>query len=198
VPNVVQSIAYFRQAIAADSTFARAHAALSLAYVVLGNYVADPRDTLPPLIRARAERALALDSTLADVQLAYAGSLAVGLQFESSVRHYRRALEIDPASGDVRLAYGFQLLTSGNGDDAIRELREAVRLDPLVPSARAALALAYLFARRYPEAIAASQALVAQLPQFPLGYYSLAVALAMQGQADSAVRVMERTFARRK
>jgi serine/threonine-protein kinase len=191
--NVAQSIAYFQKAIAVDPRFARAHAALANAYAVLRVYAPDPRDSLALLARASANRAMALDSTLAMSQAAMAQSQMTSLQFDSSEVHFRRALALDPTSGETHLAFGFQQLATGHTDVAIREFQEAVRLDPLVKSAHSALAMALVFARRFPEAIAESRRLVAVDSTFPLSYLPLALAQAAGGHGDSAVVTLERS-----
>src|SRR5262249_14364429 len=53
--NVLRSVEYFKQAIARDSNFARAHAGLAMAYAVTISYVPDPKDTIPALIAASAQ-----------------------------------------------------------------------------------------------------------------------------------------------
>jgi len=191
--NVTRSIDYFRQAIALDPKFARAYAGLSTSYHVLLTYVFDPTDSLPPLARANAERALALDSTVADAHVAMGLVLNGDLAFVEAGSHYRRAIALEPANGGAHLGYGFERLASGHTDDALREFREAVRLDPLVKSARSALSLALVFARQFPEAIAESQRLLTVDSTFALTFIPLSLAQAMSGQPDSAVGTLERT-----
>ena len=191
--NVTRSIDYFRQAIALDPKFARAYAGLSTSYRVLQTYVLDPTDTLPPLARANAERALALDSTVADVHVAMGLVLTGDLAFAEAGSHYRQAIVLEPANGGAHLGYAFEQLASGHTDDAVREFREAVRLDPLVKSARAGLSLALVFARQFPDAIAESQRLLTVDSTFALTFIPLSLAQAMSGQSDSAVRTVERS-----
>lgn len=192
-PNVTRAIAHFQEAIAVDPAFARAYAALSQAYSVLRNYVADPADSLATLGRANADRAIKLDSTLADAHVALAGALDMALRYDSAEAHYRRGLALDPTNSNAHLAYGFEQLSAGRTDNAIREIQEALRLDPLVKSARSALALSYVFARRFPDAIAESRALLAVDSTFPLVYLPLSAALVLSGHADSAAHTLERS-----
>ena len=150
--NVSRSIVYFQQAIARDPTFARAYASLAFAYQVLGVYVPDPTDSTTPLVEASARRALTLDSTLADVQLATALALGRESRFPEAEAHYRAALRVEPSNQFAHHSFGVMLNSIGRTGDAIAELREATRLDPLAPSAGTALAAALTDARRFPEA----------------------------------------------
>ncbi|HUQ83631.1 MAG TPA: protein kinase [Gemmatimonadaceae bacterium] len=190
--NVARSIGLFQQAIGRDPTFARAYAALSSAYAVLGVYVPDPADSTTPLIKASALRAVTLDSTLADAQLAIASALARDYRFADAEAHFRAALRIEPSNQSAHHALGGMLVNVGRTGDAIDELREATRLDPLAKSAGTMLAEAFIDARRFPEAENEARRVLAIDSTFPLGIFSLGLAQALGGQPDSAVRTLER------
>jgi serine/threonine-protein kinase len=191
--NVLRSLEYFHQAIAKDPSFARAYGALAMAYSTLPVYLGDPGDSLRALARANAERAIALDSTVADAQLAIAVVYDDDLMFAEAEQHYRASLALDPTNANAHLAYGFSQLSIGRTEAAERELREAVRIDPLLKSARTALALALLYERRIAESIAESRGILEVDSTFPLAYPTLAMALVMSGEADSAVQILERS-----
>lgn len=190
--NVNRSIEYFKQAIARDRNFARAHAALALAYNVLGVYVPDPSDSTTPLVQASARRAVALDSTLADAQVALASGFQRNFRFAEAETHYRAAIAAEPSNVNVYHAFGFMLIDVGRTDEAIADLRRATRLDPLAKSAGTALAEALIDARRFREAEEEAHRVLAIDSTFPLAIYSLGLAQAFGGKPDSAVRTLER------
>jgi serine/threonine-protein kinase len=189
--NVARSIDYFHRAIARDPEFARAHAVLALAYTVLTVYVPDPKDSVPALMSASAERAVALDSTLADAQIAAALMQERGLHFPEAMAHYRKAIALEPANPYAHHAFGFFLLGKGHTDEAVRELARATQLDPLAKSAGTASALALAFARRGPAAIAESRRVLVIDSTFALAFQTLGLAQVISGQPDSAVRSLE-------
>jgi serine/threonine-protein kinase len=190
--NLRRSIDYFKQALARDSNFARAQAGLALAYLVLPVWVADPTDSVSLLLAASARRALRLDSTLADAQLAYASTLENEMRFADAEIHYRKAIELEPSNEYAHHVLGIMLLDLGRTDQAIRETSIAAQLDPLAKSAGSAKALAQAFARRAPEAIAAARVVLAIDSTYALALETLATSYLVGGQADSAIRVMER------
>ncbi|HEY0778043.1 MAG TPA: tetratricopeptide repeat protein, partial [Gemmatirosa sp.] len=190
--DVARSIAYFRQAIARDSLFARAHAGVAMAYSVLPVYLAGPTDATTVLTMASARRAVALDSTLADAQLALGTALDLQLQFPEALAHYRRALALDPSSVTGHHWLGFSLLNVGRTDEALVELRHATALDPLATSPAAAVATGLLFTRRFPEAAAAARRVLALDSTFWFANYTLGLAQAFGGRPDSAIRTLER------
>jgi TolB-like protein/tetratricopeptide (TPR) repeat protein len=190
--NVGRSITYFQQAIARDPTFARAHAALALAYHVLPVYVPDPADSTAPLGKRSALAAVTLDSTLADGQLAMAIALEREFRFREAEVHYQATLRLEPSNQTAHQAYGFWLMGVGRTDEAITAEREATRLDPLAKSAGTALAEALIDARRFREAEHETRRILAIDSTFPLALYSLGVAQAFGGEPDSAVQTLER------
>jgi serine/threonine-protein kinase len=190
--NVKRSIEYFKQAIARDPKFARAHAGLAQAYIVLPVWVPDPMDTTPALVTASAERAIALDSTLADAQMAYASTFESKLQFAEAETHYRKAIALEPSNEYAHHIFGVMLLGIGREEEAVRETNIAAQLDPLAKSAGSAEALALSYARRFPEAIVAARRVLAIDSTYPLALQSLAESYTFTGHADSAVRILER------
>jgi serine/threonine-protein kinase len=190
--NVTRAIAYFRQAVARDPAFARAHAGLAMAYSVLPVYVPDPSDSTTALLTASATRALALDSTLADAQLSLALAYYRALQFREAEARYRAALAVDPSNVSAHQGLGLLLLTLGRNDEGLVEERHAEQLDPLAKSVVTAHALALLFERRFAEAAAVERRAFALDSTFPLAFWGMGVAQTLGGQPDSAVRTLER------
>jgi serine/threonine-protein kinase len=201
--NLARSITYFKQAIARDSSFARAYAGLAMAYSSVPEYVPDPTDAASALVTisaeraaeltsASAERAVALDSGLADAQLALAIALDMRLRFPEALARYRAAIRLDPSSVTAHHWLGLSLLNLGRTDEALVELRHASDLDPLAPTPASALATALLFARRFPEAEAAARRTLAIDSTFSFAIYTVGLAEAFEGQPHSAVRTLTR------
>jgi len=200
--NLSRSIAYFQQAIARDSLFARAHAGLALAYSSLPIFPPDSADSTKltsmsgdraaELASASAERAARLDPTLADAQLALGIALDMRARFRDALACYRTAVALDPSSVTAHHWLGMSLLNLGRTDEAIVELRHATELDPLAPVPAAAIGTALLFARRFTEAEAASRRALAHDSTVGFAIYTLGLAQAFGGQPDSAVRTLAR------
>ena len=189
--RLTRSVAFFRQAIARDPKFARPHAGLALAYGTWPVYFPGTADSVRPLVKASAERAVALDSTLADARFALAKSLAEQLRFQEAEAQYRLGLTFDPSSVTGHHWLGAHLLDRGRTDEALVELRLATQLDPLAHSAAGLAGVALLYARRYPEAIVAMRHARSIDSTFVAGIPPLGLAQALAGQQDSAVRTLE-------
>ena len=190
--NLGRATAFFREAIAKDPAFARAHAGLALTYTLLRIYIADPSDSGTRLTAASAERAIALDSTLVDAQIALGAALKRRMRLPDALAHLQKAVAIEPSSEARHRMLGFQLLDLGRTDEGLSEVRQASQLDPLAKSSASGLALALIAARRFPEAQAAAHHVFGLDSTFTLGIKMLGLAQVFAGQPDSAVRTLER------
>jgi tetratricopeptide (TPR) repeat protein len=127
-----RSIQSLKQAIALDSAYAEAWAALGRVYngaVLMGHL--PPRasaDSVRPVI----DRALALDSGLADAHLALATLL---LRYErdwaGAGREYVRAIGEAPGYAQAHEEYAWYLTAVGQYDSAVAEAKRTRVLDPL-------------------------------------------------------------------
>ncbi len=184
------------QAIAADPSFAPAHAALADVFAVLPLWRDLPPDQTYPRARAAALEALRLDSTLAspwavlgDFNAMYAWNWA------EAERNFRRSLALDPNNANTHHWYnGDYLLSVGRMDEAVREARRARELDPLSLTINGALGRAIFSAGRPAEAIPELRNTVAMDTTFPLTNEYLGTAYVALGRYAEAVPVLRRSI----
>lgn len=129
--GMAQAIDSFHRAIAHDPEYAQAYAGLAEAYAVLALYdvVASPI----ALTRARsaAERAVALDPTLAECHVALGlMELYLGWNLQRCEESLRRAVELAPEQAAPHVWLSMLYAFSGRGDEARPEARLAVELEP--------------------------------------------------------------------
>ncbi|HJR53190.1 MAG TPA: protein kinase [Gemmatimonadota bacterium] len=154
--GVRQSIEYFEQAIAVDSTYAAAYAGLAVAYVRLGS-AADPGMLLAERYSradATARKAVALDDSLAQAHLALGRARMSLLDFPSAKREIERAIALDPKSAVNLLVLSSLHLWAGRSDEALTVARRALEIEPLSPYVHAQVADALFANRRCDEALA--------------------------------------------
>src|SRR6266487_4240995 len=149
------AITYFQKAIDKDPNYALAYAGLADSYTLLPYFGAGSPEESFPRAKAAAEKALALNDTLAEAHTSLAlVLLAYDLDFDGSIREFRRAIELNPNYATAHHWFGIgPLMRSGRFDDAIAECKRAVELDPLSLINNADLGGTYRSARRYDEAI---------------------------------------------
>ena len=121
----------FNQAIERDPNYAMAYVGLADYYVTIADYLPIPASETAPKARAAAEKALAIDDSLAEAHAALAGARWSLLEFADAEREFKRALEINPNYAQAHHWYGLFLSWDERHSEAIAHLRRAVELDPL-------------------------------------------------------------------
>jgi serine/threonine protein kinase/tetratricopeptide (TPR) repeat protein len=129
--NVKRAADYFRQAIARDSNYARAYAALAGALQFYPYFAGVPADQVDEQTRAAAERSLQLDPSLAEPRMAIAMADWHAFKWAAAEEQFRRAIAADSTSPTAHTQFGRFLLSIGRAPEAVRELEIAKRLDPL-------------------------------------------------------------------
>ena len=183
---------HFRRAIERDATFAPAWAGLALAYgpSAFFGYVTPGEGASEQ--RAAAERALQLDPTLVDAQVALANGLTLfDHDWQGSEQAFQRIFERHPDHAQARLWYGMMLGHQGRLEDALAERRRALSLDPLSLRYNTSVADTLTAMHRYEEAITRYRRTLELQPDFAPARLGLGVALLGSGEPDEAVRAIE-------
>src|SRR2546430_11027036 len=107
-----------------------AYVGLADYYIVLPDYAPVPNGEAPPKARAAAQKALAIDESLAEAHTAVAASLQPSFHWDEALREYRRALELNPNDGNTHQWLGLAPSWMGRPDEAIVEIKRAVGLEP--------------------------------------------------------------------
>ena len=189
--SVRRSVELFREAIAADPSYAPAHASLAEALSQLPMWLDEPSASTHPLALAAAEQAIKLDLDLPE---AYA---ALGLintyylwNWQEAERHFQHALELNPSCSPARQWYAEFLGEMGRIDEALETIDRALTHDPLSRSIQATRAFVLWLGRRYDEAIAQAQLVLEIDPDYPMALIRLAVAYAGKGMHGEAIQAL--------
>jgi adenylate cyclase len=173
-PALNNAVQFFKQAIALDPNYAAPWAGLGQAYELLPWYKLAPWQISLAQAQEAAERALALDSQLAEAHTALANVLRDRLDFTKATKEYLTALEHNPGSVETLNQYAQMLLRIGRLEEGLKQERAAVALDPLAPNPRYMMGMILGCLHRYDEAIAAEKVVVALSPNFAYARFHLA------------------------
>jgi predicted Zn-dependent protease len=193
-PALWKAIGFFQQAVAADSTFARAHAALAMSYDLLPDYGGARADSVIPIAEGHALRALALDPDLADAHLALGDVRVHQWRWADAERELDRSVSLDPSNPTVHLWHAELLLGMGEVPEAVGHAKMAEQLDPLSAVTNQTLSRTLLDSRKYGEAATAAVNGLKFDSTFSGLYVSLMEAEMLAGHADSAARVADRAL----
>ena len=152
-----QAVAYFEQAIGKDRDLAPAYSGLAVAQGFLPLYTStNVERTLADGLR-NADRAIALDSNLADAWAARGVLLTRSWRWSEAERDFRRAIAVDPRSAPAQRWLGELLMVRGRIPEAVAALQRAAQLEGGSPVVAGSLALALALAGRGPDAIATAE-----------------------------------------
>ncbi|MGE5818096.1 MAG: winged helix-turn-helix domain-containing protein, partial [Deltaproteobacteria bacterium] len=183
-----QGIRYFEQAIHSDPNFALAYAGLADSYNLLDDWgKTAPRDSFPKA-RAAAQKAIALDDSLAEAHVSLAMvRAAYDWDWNGAEQEFRRAIDLNPNYATAHQWYGLLLASLGRFPEAEVEVRRAQQLEPVSPIINMAVAEVFTWEHRYDDAIAEYKKIIALDPSFSGAYGNLAEVYAQKHMYSEAL-----------
>jgi len=189
-----RGIEYFNQAIERDPTYALAYTGIADAYYNLSNLHMPPREAMPR-VREAAQRALALDDSLAAAHTSMALALVwYDWNFAKGEQEFKRAIQLNPNDADAHRFYGDFLIAMGRFDAAIAEKRHAEQLDPLSINASWDVGRALYYAGRFDEAIEQAKRTQELDRNFPYVYFLQAQIAFRRNQVPEALAQIKRAL----
>jgi serine/threonine-protein kinase len=131
--SVKESAERFREAIRLDSTYAVASAGLSMALALSVQFEGKSPAEVEAELRASAERALRLDSTLAQPHVALGMAHQHRYQWDAARSEYREAIRLGPTDVEAHVQYGRHLLFMLRPAEALAQFQLARHEDPASP-----------------------------------------------------------------
>ncbi len=192
-PGVKRAVDYFSQAIAKDSGYARAYAALASALQFFPYFAGVPSDRIEERTRIAANRSLQLDPMLAEARVALAMADWHAFRWVEAEEGFRRALAADSTSSVGRTQYGRFLLSIGRVPEALEEFRIGRRLDPLAGTSSVWLAYSLGIMGDEAGALAESRRARELDPTLITAFTILALERAGSGELDEARKIAGNT-----
>jgi len=144
--NLTRAIDLFQRALGLDPGFARAHAALASAYVVMPGYTREEDDESKflPLAVASARQALSIDPNIGEAHAVLAQINAERGNLLDAESGFFFAISLEPNEATPHHWYSLLLSRVGRLNLALDQARKAQELDPTSPVLAANLAGMYL------------------------------------------------------
>jgi len=190
------AIDYFDQAIAKQPDYAEAYTGLADSYLLLSGYYMEPQNRSIPKARTAAQKALELDSSLAEPH-ASLGMIAMNYDWNwaEAERQYRQAIALNPNYATAHHWYAEYLASMGRFDEGLAEIQVAEQLDPLSLIISSDHGKILFLARRYDRAIAQNRKTLEMDPNFVLAHSWLAVAELQKGLFSDGIAELEKNRA---
>jgi TolB-like protein/lipoprotein NlpI len=183
-----KGLAYFREAIALDPTFAQAYVGVADSYATLGLYAVLPPKEAFPAAKEAGRKALEMDHSLAEAH-ATLGFIAFyydwnGLAAESE---FRQAFDNNANYAIAHSWNGENLAAMGRFPEAISEAKLAQENDPLSMSINTNAGWTLFLAGRHGEAMEALKKIIEIDPGFPRAHFRLGSAYENRGMYGQAI-----------
>ena len=189
-PTLRNAINYYEQAVALDSTFAVAWAALGRAQAAF-YYNVTPTPVSAAAAKRAADRSIALAPGRPEGWLALCEYYqTVLVDYSQSLDACAKGLALTPENPDLLTAAALSEQGLGRWDAALRSLEKGRKLDPRSPQTARRLAHTLIRLRRYPEALAAADRGLAASPDNLDLIENKAMAYLAQGDLEGARRVI--------
>jgi eukaryotic-like serine/threonine-protein kinase len=191
--GLLQAIQFFGQALDVDPSFAPAYSGMADAYVQLGyQSLLAPSDAFPKA-EAAAQKALELDSTLAEphATLGYV-KMYYAWDWPAADREFRLAIARNPSYATGHEWYGLFLAAMGHYDSALAEEQRAKTLDPLSNAIAGTTGWVLHYSGRQDEAERVLRTALRVDSSFGVGRLYLGRVLQAQGKIDSAIAQYDR------
>ena len=191
---------YFDKAIEKDPTYGPAYASLAELYIWTGGAGSL---TINPTVGASdshrqarrwAEKALALDDTLADAHNALALAKQAEWDWSAAERGYRRAIELNRSYAVARVSYAIHLYAMQRFEEAVDQAKHAQQLDPVSPFINTWAGAAYFLAGRTDEAMASLRRTLELEPGYSDASIILARSYVTLGQYHEAIAELDKAM----
>jgi adenylate cyclase len=193
--DVPESVEMLREAVSLDPSYAAAWAALAEFTNSLFWYVDIPAIEAYRQATHAAERALALDDSLARAHLALARAKLFGdFDWNAAERGFERAIALSPSFAKAHQIYAhyFLLAVKGRNDDALVEIKRALELDPLWRESWESLGWIHYHRKEFDQARVAFRRKRKMVPDDPWPRIGIGQSLVFEGRYDEGIAEIQK------
>lgn len=190
--DIRKAIEQFQQAVDKDANYALAYVGLGDCYVLLEDYAGTPASEIYPKAKALAERALQIDSSLAEAHTTLAYVCINLWLWREAGEGFRRAIQLNPNYSTAYHWYSLYLLDMGRTDEAISALKRAHELDPLSLIIGTTFSYPHFVTGDADLAASQCQKVIALDPSFPRAYEYLGLAYLKQGHFPEGIAELQK------
>ena len=191
--NMNTAMKFFERAKEKDPEFALAYAGMAIVWMFRQQMGLTSPDEAGPKITEAVERALELDSTLAEVHYMVANmNYLVMWDWEAGEKAFKKAIEINPNHAEAHALFSHLLMILGRPEEAMEHAELALRLDPHNPGIIMWYSADLLFEHRYDECISLCREFYEKNPTtFWFLTIGLSIALHMKEKYDEAFEALK-------
>jgi TolB-like protein/Tfp pilus assembly protein PilF/tRNA A-37 threonylcarbamoyl transferase component Bud32 len=193
--SVQQAVEYFEKALARDPKFARAYAGLAEAYIVMPSYTDASPDSTMVAARENANKAIALDSSLAAPHAVLGTIFRNHHQWTEAEREFKRAMAVEPDYATTYQWYSRMLASLGRFSEAVKVADRARELDPLSPIINLNLGTMQLYGGDYAGADSTLRSTILMDPGNQSSHWTYSTLLTLRQNHPAAIAQIDTAIA---
>jgi serine/threonine-protein kinase len=188
----LKGIKYYKQAIKISPDYALAYAGMAYCYMELCMDSLLPREQCLPQMHHVVKRAMELDDTIAESNLALA-NLKVFMEwdFKGVDKLFQKILGINPNSSEGHRFYAFYLKFTGDNEGACKHASIAYDLDPFSMAGNWEIAWIFIWSNQSEKGMEIGKGLMRMEPEFFGGHFIVGYILMFQKKYDEAKPLLE-------
>jgi TolB-like protein/tetratricopeptide (TPR) repeat protein len=190
--NVKKAMEQFQQTADKDPNYALAYVGLADCYLLQEDYVGIPASESYPKAKAFAQRALQLDSSLAEPHTSLAYAYTSLWEWERAEEEFKRSINLNPNYSTAPHWYSIHLLSLGRIDEAMTQIERAHELDPLSAVIGTTLTYAYTARGDVNASIAQCKSVIDLDPNYPRAHEYLGLGYLKQGRHSEAIAELQK------
>jgi TolB-like protein/DNA-binding winged helix-turn-helix (wHTH) protein/Tfp pilus assembly protein PilF len=196
--GLTKAIDYFQLATQKDPSYALAFAGLADCYSIIGSAIVGsvPALEVAPKAKAAAQRALALDQSLAEAHTSLATvRFNYDWDWPGAADGFRHAIDLNPSYATAYQRYSLYLTAMGRTQESLTQMNRARDLDPLSISTNFSLGWRLYMARQYDQAIEQLHNTLDMDPNFALPRMVLGQAYEQKSAYPQAIAELQKAVA---
>jgi tetratricopeptide (TPR) repeat protein len=183
-----KALQYFQLAIEKDPTYASAYAGIADCYNLLQVYNYLPPEEAFPKARAAAEKALEIDSSLAEAHTSLAWvRWSYDWDWSAGEKEFKRALELNSSYATGHHWYSIYLTAMGRHAESLEHIKQAQQVDPLSLMINTDLGFVLFYGRQDDLAIEQYYKTLEMDKDFVISYWRLAMIYAQKEMYTKAI-----------
>ncbi len=193
--GIVMALQYYERATQIDSTYAPAYAGIALAWSGRAQMGYVPMSMAARESKWAEEKALALDSSLAEVHYVVGVRRAwLEWNWDGAMQSVRKSIELKPNMVEARAYFSHLLFILSRPDEAMQQIEEALKLDPFNSLIQTLYAMDLMYVRRYDEVIRLMQKTLEASPMEPVALSTIRSAYHQKKMYDEALEAWRLSF----
>jgi tetratricopeptide (TPR) repeat protein len=193
--GIGMALQYYKLATEIDPTYAPAYAGIALGWGGRAQMGYIPMSVSAKESEWAVEKALALDSSLAEVHYVVGVRRAwLEWNWDGAMQSLRKTIELKPNMVEARAYFSHLLFILKRPDEAMAQIEEALKLDPFNPLIQSLYAMDLMYVRRYDEVIRLMRKTLEVSPTEPVALSTIRSAYHQKKMYDQALEVWRLSF----